>query len=377
MRGKMKKYSLNKIPMILASLGLFAGIQAEDATLDRVPADCTSLCADKPNFDCSRDFNFNAAAIYEQVRVQGGEPAFITNSRDQTYFPVNGFGVQQPEIASWGFKLGAGYTGWSDQWTTAVKYSYFQAVSDTAMQNAYGSAFIPSVYVNQNVDNGQNALVTSFGNLQLGNKTIINDVKFTIGRPTLVTERVSVDIYSSVEATIISRRQVQQYTNDVASGNIPVTQFSVTQRYAAANGGYFQNYQKYTWWGVGPGIGSKVNYLLGKGVSVYGDASGSIKYGLISTRTSTISSPKSGSTGLEAILMSNLYQFSPGVEFELGLQWSYTFDEEQTKVGFCIAYENQYYFMTMRTLVPESAVRTENGAGLGLQGLVLQGMLEF
>jgi hypothetical protein len=31
----------------------------------------------------------------------------------------------------------------------------------------------------------------------------------------------------------------------------------------------------------------------------------------------------------------------------------------------------------MRTPVPESAVRTENGAGLGLQGLVLQGMLEF
>jgi hypothetical protein len=377
MRGKMKKYILNKIPMILASLGLFAGIQAEDATLDRVPADCTSLCANKPNFDCSRDFDFLAAATYYQVRVQGGEPAFITNSRDQTYFPVNGFGVQQPEIASWGFKLGAGYTGWSDQWRTAVKYSYFQAVSDSSMQNAYGSAFIPSVYVNQNVDNGQNALVTSFGNLQLGNKTIINDVKFSIGRPTLVTERVSVDVYSAVEATIISRRQVQQYTNDVASGNATVVQFAVTQRYAAATGGYYQNYQKYTWWGVGPAIGSKINYLLGKGVSVYGDATGSLKYGLISTRTSTISSPKSGSTGLEAILMSNLYQFSPGVEFELGLQWSYTFDEEQTKVGFCIAYENSYYFKTMRTPVPESAVRTENGAGLGLQGLVLQGMLEF
>ncbi|MBM3196743.1 MAG: hypothetical protein FJZ61_02000 [Chlamydiae bacterium] len=374
----MKKYSLNKIPMILASLGLFAGIQAEDATLDKVPADCTSLCADKPNFECSRDFDFLAAAIYEQVRVQAGEPAFITNTRDQTFWPVNGFGVQQPEIASWGFKLGVGYSGWSDQWRTAVKYSYFQAVSDSSLQNAYGSAFIPSAYVNANVDNGQTALATSFGNLQLGNKTTINDIRFSIGRPTLVTDRVAVDIYSTVEATIISRRQVQVYTNDVANGGTPVPQFATSQRYAAALGGYFQNYQKYTWWGVGPGIGSRINYLLGKGVSVYGDGCGSLKYGLISTRTSTISSPKQGQPGgLEAILLNNLYQFSPGVEFELGLEWSYTFDEEQTKVGFCIAYENSYYFMTMRTPVPESAVRSENGAGLGLQGLVLQGMLEF
>ena len=369
----MKKYSLNKIPMILASLGLFAGIQAEDAALDKVPADCTSLCADKPNFECSRDFDFLAAAIYEQVRVQGGEPAFITNTRDQSYFPVNGFGVQQPEIASWGFKLGIGYNGWNDQWRTAVKYTYFQAVSDTDMQTAYGSAFIPSVYVNSNVD-GYNDVVTSFGNLQLGNKTIINDVKFSIGRPTLVTERVSVDVYSSVDVTIISRRQVQEFTNEVAAGG-PVEHFS--RRYSTVYGGYFQNYQKYNWCGVGPGIGSRVNYLLGKGVSVYGNGFGSLQYGLTSTRTSTLASPKSGAPGGEAIMWCSLYQFSPGLEFELGIQWAYTFDDEQTKIGFCIAYDNAYYFMTMKTPVPQIALRTENGAGLGLQGLVLQGMLEF
>ncbi len=375
MRGKMKKYSLNKIPMILASLGLFAGIQAEDTTLDKIPADCSSLCADKPNFDCSKDFEIMGAAVYEQVRVQGGEPAFISYDRNQTLFPVNGFGVQQPEFGSWGFKLGAAYNGWSDDWRTGVKYFYFQAISDSIVQNAYGSVFIPSVYANQFVDNNFKQTATGFANLQLGNKTTINDIKVFLGRPTLITGRVSVDTYSTVEATIISRRQIQFYTNDVIAGVAPIA--ANAQRYSTNIGGYFQNYQKYTWWGVGPGVGAKANYMLGKGVSVYCDGSGSLKYGLISTRTSTLSSPKLDPAGNEALMLSNLYQFSPGLDFELGFSWSYTFDEDQTRVRFNIAYESGFYFFSMRTPVPDINTRAENGAGLGLQGLVLEAAIEF
>lgn len=370
----MKKYSLNKIPMMLASLGLFAGIQAQETTFDKVPTDCSSLCADKPNFDCSKDFEIMGAAVYEQVRVQGGEPAFLTYDRNQTLYPINGFGVQQPEFGSWGFKLGAFYSGWSDDWKTGVKYFYFQAISDSSVQNAYGSVFIPSVYANQFLDNNTELTTTGFANLQLGNKTIINDIKIVLGRPTLITGRVSLDTYSTVDITILSRRQVQFYTNDVTQGVAPIA----NPRFSTAVGGYFQNYQKYTWWGVGPGIGSRCMYSLGKGVAVYADGAGSIKYGCISSRTSTVSSPKVGlDPGNEAIMLSNLYQFSPGIDIELGFSWSYSFDEDQTRVNFNIAYESGFYFMAMRSVVPDINTRTENGAGLGVQGLVLEAGIQF
>jgi len=378
MRGKMKKYSLNKIPMILASLGLFAGIQAEDKTLDKVPADCSSLCADVPNYDCMKDFEFSGAAVYEQIRVQAGEPAFISYDRNQTYYPVNGFGVQLPEIGSWGFKLGAAYNGWSNDWSSGVRYFYFQAVSDFPVQNAYNSVFIPSVFSNQFLDNGNELTASGFANLQLGNKTVINNIKFSIGRANKITDRVTIEIFSNVEATIISRRQIAVFTNDVVEGQTSLVVGAAQARYPQSQGGYYQNYQKYTWWGVGPGVGSRGEYYLGKGIGIYAVAEGSVKYGLISTRTSTLAAPKVQTyPGGEAIMLSNLYQFSPGLDFELGINWKHSFDEDQVRVSFGIGYENGFYFFSMRTPVPDTNTRAENGAGLGLQGLVLQGAIEF
>lgn len=395
----MRHYNLKKIPLLLASLGIFASIHAQNEMDEKVPANCSNLCSAKPNFDCSKNFDFLAAAIYEQVRVQGGEIGFITQTRDQALFPVNGYGIYQPEFFSWGFKVGAGYSGWEDGWRTAVKYSYFQAVSDSPFQTAYGSAIAPSGYANGFIVDYSSQLNTTFGNLQAGNKTIVNDLKFLIGRPTAITDRVTVDTYYAVEATIITRRQVQVFTNDIAFGAnaVPLwTNAAATvsqQRYASAAGGYFSNYQKYSWWGVGPALGVKGDYYLGKGVSIYGDIAGSLKYGQNSTRTSSSASPKTRLTtpgiaapaasdvlftpGLEAVTVNTFYQFSPGCEAELGINWSYTFDEEQVRASFQIAYENSFYFMTMRSNVNDLPTRSENGAGLGLQGLVLQGMLEF
>ena len=394
MRGKMRHYNLKKIPLFLAALGIFAGIHAQNKVDDKIPADCSNLCSANPGFDCAKDFDFLAAAIYEQIRVQGGEIGFLTYSRDQALYPVNGYGIYQPEFFSWGFKVGAGYSGWSEGWRTAIKYSYFSAISDQPFQTAYGSAIIPSAYSNNYVSDYSQQYFTSFGNLQAGNKTILNDIKFLIGRPTKVTDLVTIDAYYCVEATMIMRRQIQIFTNDIAFGpnSVPVwtnaTGAVPQQRFASASGGYYQNYQKYTWWGVGPGLGVKGDYFLGKGVSIYGDVAGSLKYGLISSRASTVAAPKTRlfnpgnnlfleTPGLEAITTNTMYQFSPGCDLELGINWKYTFDDEQTRASFQIAYENGFYFMVMRTVVNEIPTRSENGAGLGVQGLVLQGTLEF
>lgn len=397
MRGKMRYLNLKNLPMLVASCGIFAGLHAENQVESKVPADCTTLCPGTPSFECRKDFDFLVAAIYEQIRVQGGEIGFITYSRDQALYPVNGFGVYQPEFFSWGFKVGAGYSGWTDGWRTAVKYSYFSAISDLPLQTAYGSAIVPSVYANGFVADYSQQYVTSFGNLQAGNKTTINDIKISIGRPSAVTDLVTIDTYYAIEATLIMRRQVQVYTNDIAFGPIAIPVWtnasqptaSPQQRYAANSGGFFQNYQKYTWWGVGPAVGVKGDYYLGRGVSIYGDATASVKYGQISTRVSTLSSPKTrlnmpgnstqvvDSPGIEAITSSLMYQFSPGCEGELGFNWSYVFDEDQIKASFIIAYESSFYFMVMRTITNEIPSRTENGAGLGVQGLVLQASIEF
>lgn len=389
--------NLKKLPLLFASFGIFAGIQAQDQINNQIPLDCASLCDANPDFDCGKDFDFVAAAIYEQIRVQGGEIGFITNTRDQAIFPVNGFGIYQPEFFSWGFKVGAAYRGWEDGWRTGVKYGYFQAISDLPFQTAYGAGIVPSGYVNNFVIDYSSSYYTSFGNLQAGNKTIINDLRFFLGRPSLITENVLLDTYYAIEATILTRRQIQVFTNDVAFGGSLIPPYAnyapnvatAQQRFASNAGGYVSNYQKYSWWGIGPALGVKGDYYLGKGASVFGDVVGSLRYGQLSTRASTNSSPKSrlinpgantildNTGGLEAVTINTVFQFSPTVETQLGLNWKYSFDEDQFRVSFQLAYESNFYFMIMKTVKNEVPIHTENGAGLGIQGLVLQGSIEF
>ncbi|MFZ4772908.1 MAG: Lpg1974 family pore-forming outer membrane protein [Chlamydiia bacterium] len=362
--------------MILASFGLFAGIHADDKKMEgHIPKDCSSLCADRPGFDCDKEFDISAAAIYEQIRIQGGEVAFVTQSNTQALFPVNGAGVEQIEEFAWGFKVGAGYSGWNDSWRTSVKYTNFRVVSNSDNQIAYGSAYVPSIYANSFVSDQSSDTYTSFQNLQIGNNTTINNLVFSLGRPSIVANRVAVDTYYSIMASFLIRRQLQVYTNDVAVGGTALT--SATQSYSAANGGFYQNYQKYTWWGVGPCFGMKGDYYVGKGISFYGDVIGGLEYGSSQSRTSTLSSPKTVGPGQEALTLNQLYQFAPAMNLELGLNWRYVFDEDQVRVSFQLAYESSYYFMVMRTVINNIVTRTDNGAGLGLQGVVLQGMLEF
>jgi hypothetical protein len=387
--------NLKKIPLLLASLGIFAGIQAQDLMEDRVPLDCASLCDASPDFDCGKDFDFLAAAIYEQIRVQGGEIGFITNTRDQALFPVNGYGIYQPEFFSWGFKVGAAYRGWKDNWRTGVKYSYFQAISDSPIQTGYGAAIVPSGYVNNFVADYSTQYYTSYGNVQVGNKTILNDLRFYLGRPSLITENVILDTFYCVEATLLMRRQIQVYTNDVAFGPTAIAPWTnssastlVQQRFASAAGGFLSNYQKYTWWGVGPGVGVKGDYYVGKGASIFAEGVTSVRYGNLSTRASTSAAAKTrlvappsnyigDGPGLEAVTINTVFQFSPTIETQLGLNWKYIFDEDQMRVSFQIAYESNYYFNLLKTVKNEVPIHTENGSGLGIQGLILQGSIEF
>lgn len=391
----MRNMNLKKIPLLLASLGIFAGIQAQDLPEDRVPLDCASLCDANPDFDCGKDFEVMAAAIYEQIRVQGGEIGFITNTREQALFPVNGVGIYQPEFFSWGFKAALAYRGWKDNWRTGVRYAYFQAISDSPIQTGYGAAIVPSGYSNNFVADYSNQYYTSFANVQAGNKTILNELRFYLGRPSYVAENVIMDTFYMIETTFLMRRQVQVYTNDVALGPVaiqPWTNSSVNtliqQRYASAAGGFLSNYQKYSWWGIGPGVGVKGDYYVGKGASIFGEGGTSIRYGQLSTRASTSAAPKTrlvappsnfigDGAGLEAVTINTVYQFSPTIKTMLGIDWKYIFEEDQVRVSFQIAYENNYYFNLIKTVKNEVPIHTENGSGFGIQGLVLQGMIEF
>ena len=430
MKTQFSKY----LPAFVASLAVVWGLQAEEKKSTANAAQgCMDLCYGGPNLKCDDNWEFMAGAVYEQVRVQGAEVAILSDAAargsatavasrgfgtGQVAYPTNASGVQQPEDFAWGFKIGAGYRNMVEGWRSAVRYNYFKAITNSSVQAAYNFGFAPSQYINRGLlsvfsatpgsfttaatgsvplpyttTNGlspQNPSYSNviFQNLQLGNSTVINNLNFTLERPSLVTSHLEMTPFYGISTTILTRRQVQVFTNDysptTASGNA-----SVFSGYYGSNYGcFYQNYQKYTWWGVGPLLGVHTSWMMGYDFSVYGDAYGALTYGQCSTRASTFSKRTTISAGvvnfdtnaylpLEAVLEQRMFQFSPEANFNLGIRWEQTFSDESMRARVQIGYESAYYFLVMKTIVNDVAYRVEDGSGLGVQGLVIEGRLEF
>jgi hypothetical protein len=357
-------------PLVLTTLGLLAG-NYED---NQKPEECAPLCYAGPVLDCDNNWDFSAGAIYEQVNVQGAEIATLTD-RSSASFPANGVIVQQYEIPSWGFKIGAGYKNWSDSWRTSARYTWFKAISNANYAVGYGQMYMPSAYVNQYVDNLNGPATFGFQTINAGNYVLLQNANFLLGRPSLVTKNLELTTSYGVTATWFTRRQLAVFANDFN----PSTG-AVNASYPASLGGFFQNYQKYMFWGVGPIVSLHSVYYFGDSMGVYADAYAGVTYGVSDVRTATFSRRYTGGTSfapVEAVLTNKMFQFSPEYNFQLGFLYSQTYKEDSVKGSFLIGYETAYYQQSMKTLTPDIAYRVENSAGLGIQGLVIQGQLDF
>jgi hypothetical protein len=360
-----------KLPLFLATLGLTAG----NYNNNQQGSDCAPLCYAGPVLDCDNNWDVLGAALYEQVNVQGADIAALID-RTTPLYPANGSIVNQTETPSWGFRVGLGYKNWTDNWRSYATYSWFKAISNLNYQAAVGQQYVPSAYTNQFVENTQIPQSFGFANLQTGNYTLVNNLNVLMGRPTLITENLELTTSYGVTGSWLTRRQIAVYTNETTT-TTPVS-------FTPAQGGYFQNYQKYLWWGIGPMVALHSVYYFGGGIGMYADANVAVTYGVSDCRTATFSKQQTAAAGSppvyraqEAVQQNKIFQFSPQYYFQLGLNWSQTFREDSIRASFNIGYETTYYMQVMKTITPEIAYRSENGAGLGMQGLVLQGMLDF
>jgi len=328
----------------------------------------------------------------------------LQTSRVSVTYPQNAVTIQYPEDFSWGFKVGVGYRDLISDWTGQFRYNYFKAVTNGSLESGYQFGYAPSYYINRALFSivnttafttgatnsvpitGQpftNASATNvlFSNMEMGTSSIVNNFNFTLERPSLVTQNLEVTPFYGVNTTIITRRQVVVFTNDVT---VPPSSAIQPNFYSQVAGALFQNYQKYTWWGVGPMVGVHTSFKLSDTFGVYGDAFGSLTYGQCSTRASTFSkrSASIGALGnyvpVEASIEQRMFQFSPEANFQVGVRYEDRFDNDSKQVRINIGYEAAYYFLVMKTIVNDSLTyQTANGAGLGLQGLVIQAQLDF
>ncbi len=381
------------LPVLFVTAGLFGAAGNSSSNTKEAIQDCAPLCYASPIFECESPWEVYGGAIYQQFRTQSQEIAVLTQDTAQQPFnqtntngyypapsyPLNGTGIENMEDFGWGARIGFGYRTWYDDWKVNLRYTYLKITTNYPSPNlSYGMGYNPSGYANQ-IINGQTLLPSPqfqpsggqvsqrslFRNLDYGVSTIFNDVNISISRPTKISKDLEITTYLGFDVSFFTRRANPVFTNAFDGG------------YALSQGLFFQNYQKISWWGVGPMIGLHSSWYLAYDWSFYGDAFTSLEYGLSSSRTSTFSRTSQQTTTREATLQNFLYQYSPNYHFALGFSWMKILEEFDTKITFNIGYETTYFSQVIKPLIPELNYKTTNGAGLGLQGLVLQGTVDF
>lgn len=324
-----------------------------------------------PLVGCDFAYDLSAAATYQISSLQGVDIACLTNDRFNSLFPVGGVGVQPPETLAWGFKVQLGHRIEHGDWLLRTEYNYYKAITNSGTKVPYGQGFSPSAYANSQLD-GQSVLSLIFTNLDMGTYTLLNNFRLNLSRPSMITPHLEYTTQIGFDVNFYQRRQTSVFANAVTDGS--------GVGYIANLGGFFQNYQKFTWWGIGPSVGLTSRWDLGSYFYLLANGYGALTYGNSTARTATFSKRVIG-TGTfdqkEAAVQNGTYQFAPTMRYIIGIEYCYLPLGSQSQVNFQIAYETAYYFNLIRTITPEGAFKGENGAGYGIQGLILQAGVTF
>lgn len=373
------KMSIKKLGLLFGLVGVFSGVFARDDNSskkdnkDKKMQDCSSLCFAGPELEEDNSFNVMGAAIYGVANAQATEIALYTTSRNNTSYPEGGQGINPYENPAWGFKVGLGYRMSHDDWQLQGRYTWFKSVYNGTYDTAYGGGYFPSFYANAAIDTSSPSLtgnVTFFNNVQYGTYTLLQALNVYLFRPTLFTALLEISPYFGIDYINTTRRLVVSFTNDVAASPI----------YSASNGGFFRTYDKNLCWGVGPMAGVSSNWYLGYDIGIYADGYFAVTYGNARSFSQTFAyrpTVAQPNTALNSQIYNSLYQYAPHMNLQLGFNWSHTFDNERASVSFKAGYESQYFFQVNKTLANSVFYFATNGAGIGLQNLVLQLQVDF
>lgn len=373
MNGKM-------LGLLFGLVGVFARVGADEENYCKKECtemkfdDCAPLCYAGPRYEEDMALDVMGAAIYGFVNVQASEIALLSNTRSNFELPVNAAGIEPDEKVTWGFKAGAGLKFRHDDWKIVGRYNWFKANYASGLFTAVGGSYFPSIYSNFNAEYPDLTTdILNFRNLDYNTKTLLQCLNVYLIRPTMYTALLEISPYFGVDYINTNRQMTILFTNDNP-------QIGYTKQYYI-NGGYFQSYNKNRFWGVGPMAGVYSNWYLGYNFGLFSDAYFGVTYGNARSFSQIIAyragQPTETPVNSLAKISNSLYQYAPHMDLQMGFCWSTSFDESCVAASLKVAYESAYYFQTNKMIFNSVNYGVMNGAGIGLQNLVLQGQLDF
>jgi hypothetical protein len=320
------------------------------------------------------DFNFFGDLLVWQAH-ENGLPVAIKN-KATNFTSVSGYqNLQHAKVKHLdfnydpGFRIGVNFDTMYDGWDVCLTWLRFNADAH-AKAHAHGNKeLFPSrlaSIIGPFIANSDVSLLIPFpayGKMHAHWHAYLNQLDLDLGREFYVSKYLTLRPHFGLRTTWLRQRLKTHYSDGIAVDLHPVMPNTDVR-------------EKNKWWGLGVEGGLDTRWLLGCGISIYGDLAAAIEYGFQKVR---IKQEVESTVELTFENVKDSIRISrPILDLQLGLAWDHGFAHDSYNFGVHAGWEHHVYFSQNQFHALESFGQFASNQGdLTYQGWTLGAHLAF
>lgn len=309
------------------------------------------VCSSANPYPDKENFAAHLDVLYWHAKANGTIYGY-RSEKPQGESPIQGPIEELKFNWDWGFRLGGEYNLSYDGFSLELLYTHFNTNKTNANHGKVISPFIPvkSIYLfNRYVTEAK-----STGDISL------NSLDFQLSRETFLSPFFTFSPYAGLKNSWLRFKQNTSYSGG---------------SYLGVNSVYVKD--KTNFWGIGPKIGSNMQWFIGNGFNIFGDLYCALQYGIFNV---SYEDRLSNSSTDQVKLKSQSHQFSPLLSIALGGSWGSYINQCAQFLEFSLAYEGQMWFNQNQNLQVYDAdiSRIQNiSDNISMHGLTITATVNF
>lgn len=322
-------------------------------------------------------FYVMADLLYWRAKFGGSE--YAMSDSNSSSLPKSSNLLKVDLDWNFGFKVGVGYHFDHDNWDANLIYTFYRTAGSDSSTHPASGFLLPirtsSLIVSptpSNVDIGS-FVACKHSTSDAGFR--FDDLQFTLGRNFYVSRTLSLRPNFGVQSAWVRLKQNAVYSGYVLGFAVDIGSHSV----------FVQDKQRL--WGVGPLLGFESKWYIGRGVSLFCNASSSILYGGYKVSHKNWYSANISENSIS--VRGNMHQFTTTRQMILGLVYDKTFNEGKDHVSVSLGYDTRYWWALNQMLEINYEQPGANGTfdgqtfyqrysdDLGINGATLHVMWDF
>jgi len=294
------------------------------------------------NSCCGSNWFIEASVIYWHAKVGGSEYAY-TKQNPVSSFPVKGRVKSMDFKWDWGFKADIGYNFAHDGWETVFRYVFFDTSGSDGVGSGLNDSVIPmrgAATLVTPVSGSEFFLYCSEAKSQYDFS--FNSLSWEFARDFFVSACFSIRPFTALQATWLDLEQNTRYINGASSS----FGFGLNNDVVSVK-------DKSKFRGLGPSAGFDLGWHLGKGFSLFQDATIGMLFGIFDVRHRE---KYSASSDAKINLRDTHHGFSPMMKFQSGIAYKTYFNEDRNHLTIRLGYETQYWWRVNQMLRVEDTI---------------------